>query len=117
MRQEWDINRTYETPAPVHHGQKGPARRGVSGGCAGDCEAGKAIDPVLREIEGQQDGPVTVLCGDEDPVARATVHSPTGSWDIGGSGDKGLSCRQVAGPATHTHCLSRGVGGLKCLAN
>ena len=64
-------------------------RAGTAGGVrrgAGDRKAGKAIDPVLREIEGQQDGPVTVLCGDEDPVARATVHSPTGSWGLGGRG-------------------------------
>ena len=35
-------------------------------------------------------GPITALCGDGDPVAGATVHSPAGSWDIGMTGDKGL---------------------------
>jgi len=64
----------------------GRVRRG-----AGNRKAGKVLNPVRRKIEGQQDGPVTALCGDGDPVARATVHSHTGSWDIGGSGDKIMS--------------------------
>ena len=38
------------------------------------------------KVEGQQDGPVTGICGDGDPVAGVTVHSHTGSWDVGGWG-------------------------------
>ena len=58
---------------------------------AGNRKAGKALNPVRREIEGPKNGPVPGICGDGDPVARATVHSPIGSWDIGMMGDKGLS--------------------------
>ena len=64
---------------------KGRVRRG-----AGDRKAGKALNPVRREVERREHGPVPGLWGDGDPVAGATVHSPTGSWDIGRRMDKGF---------------------------
>jgi len=80
---------TPAAPALLCHGQchqpGGRVRRR-----AGDRKAGKALGQVRREVERRERGQVPALCGDGDPVAKATVHSPTGSWDIGMTGDKGL---------------------------
>jgi hypothetical protein len=46
-------------------------------------------------------GPITGICGDGEPVAKATVHSPIGSWDIGGSGNKRMPRSGCSGVPIH----------------
>jgi len=86
MRQERDINRTYETPALVHHGQKGPARRGVSGGVQATAKPARPSTRSAARSRARSTARSPLYAATEipSPEPRYIPLQDHGDWGVGG---------------------------------